>query len=115
MKTIFNVTVLIPRSFIAVFAAFGCFISIYYLPIYFQFTRGAGALETAKYILPFILFLSACVLLNGEFMGRTGYAVPWYIWGTSLQLIGGVLMCKSFPSLNEPMAKSPDRHLGKSP
>lgn len=87
----------LPRSFLAVFAAFKCFISIYYLPIYFQFTRGASALKTAKYILPFILFLSACVLLNSKFMGRTKYAVPWYIWGTSLQLIGGVLMCKSFP------------------
>ncbi|KAK3938034.1 major facilitator superfamily domain-containing protein [Diplogelasinospora grovesii] len=74
------------------FAAFGCFISIYYLPLYFQFTRGATALQTSVHILPFILFLSTSVLINGHFMGKTGYYYPWYMFGAALQLIGGVLL-----------------------
>ncbi|KAI2628553.1 putative MFS drug efflux transporter [Hypoxylon sp. NC1633] len=77
--------------FTMMFAAFGTFISIYYLPLYFQFSRGATALQTSVYMLPFILFLSACVLLNGHFMSGW-YYYPWYIFGTALQLIGGVLM-----------------------
>lgn len=76
------------------FAAFGCFISIYYLPLYFQFTRGATALQTSVHMLPFILFLSASVLINGQYMGKTGYYYPWYIFGSALHLIGGALLCK---------------------
>ncbi|EQL01445.1 Major facilitator superfamily domain, general substrate transporter [Ophiocordyceps sinensis CO18] len=74
------------------FAAFGCFISIYYLPLYFQFTRGATALQTSVHMLPFILFLSASVLINGQYMGKTGYYYPWYIFGSALHLIGGALL-----------------------
>ncbi|KAJ4341110.1 hypothetical protein N0V95_007330 [Ascochyta clinopodiicola] len=74
------------------FSAFGTFITIYYLPLYFQFTRGATALETSVYILPYIMFLSASVLLNGYFMSRSGYYYPWYLFGSALQLIGGALL-----------------------
>ncbi|KAG8156488.1 hypothetical protein KVR01_013592 [Diaporthe batatas] len=85
------------RSMIALFltmmlATFGSFISIYYLPLYYQFTRGASALETSVHLLPFILFLVAFNLLNGQFMGKTGYYYPWYIAGAALELIGGVLL-----------------------
>ncbi|XWW98480.1 hypothetical protein V2A60_006480 [Cordyceps javanica] len=74
------------------FAAFGTFITIYYLPLYFQFTRGATALQTSVHILPYILFLSASVLINGDFMSKTGYYYPWYLFGSALQLIGGALL-----------------------
>ncbi|KAJ3497686.1 hypothetical protein NLG97_g1721 [Lecanicillium saksenae] len=74
------------------FAAFGTFITIYYLPLYFQFTRGATALQTSVHILPYIMFLSASVLINGDFMSKTGYYFPWYIFGSALQVIGGALL-----------------------
>jgi MFS family permease len=80
-----------------VFSAFGTFITIYYLPLYFQFTRGATALQTSVHILPFILFLSASVLLNGDFMSKFGYYYPWYLFGSVLQLIGGALLCTYNP------------------
>ncbi|KAL8408917.1 hypothetical protein RB594_007378 [Gaeumannomyces avenae] len=85
------------RTMIALFftmmlATFGSFISIYYLPLYYQFTRGATAVETSVHLLPFILFLVAFNLVNGHFMGRTGYYYPWYIAGSALELIGGVLL-----------------------
>jgi hypothetical protein len=84
-------------------AAFGTFITIYYLPLYFQFTRGATALQTSVHILPYIIFLSACVLLNGDLMSKTGYYFPWYIFGSALQLIGGVLLCKYSPLTQTPL------------
>lgn len=74
------------------FSAFGTFITIYYLPLYFQFTRGATALQTSVHILPYILFLSACVLINGHYMAKTGFYYPWYVFGSALQLIGGALL-----------------------
>lgn len=74
-------------------ATFGTFISIYYLPLYYQFARGATAVQTSVHLLPFILFLVVFILFNGQFMGRTGYYYPWYIAGSALELIGGVLMC----------------------
>ncbi|EGX95954.1 efflux pump antibiotic resistance protein, putative [Cordyceps militaris CM01] len=74
------------------FAAFGTFITIYYLPLYFQFTRGATALQTSVHILPYILCLSASVLINGDFMAKFGYYYPWYTFGSALQLIGGALL-----------------------
>lgn len=77
------------------FAAFGTFITIYYLPLYFQFTRGATALQTSVHMLPFIVFLSASVLINGDFMSKTGYYYPWYLFGSALQVVGGALLCKS--------------------
>ncbi|KAM5343434.1 hypothetical protein ACJ41O_011971 [Fusarium nematophilum] len=78
--------------FTMMLATFGSFIGIFYLPLYYQFTRGASAVETSLHLLPFILFLVAFNLLNGQFMGRTGYYYPWYIAGAALELIGGVLL-----------------------
>ncbi|PHH92661.1 hypothetical protein CDD83_6265 [Cordyceps sp. RAO-2017] len=85
------------RTMIALFftmmlATFGSFIGIYYLPLYYQFTRGATAVETSVHLLPFILFLVAFNLVNGQYMGSTGYYYPWYIAGSALELIGGVLL-----------------------
>ncbi|KAM4065484.1 major facilitator superfamily protein [Hirsutella rhossiliensis] len=74
------------------FAAFGCFITLYYLPLYFQFTRGATALQTSVHLLPLILCSSAAVLINGQFMGKTGHYFPWYLFGAALHLIGGALL-----------------------
>ncbi|OHX00520.1 hc-toxin efflux carrier [Colletotrichum incanum] len=78
--------------FTMMLATFGSFIGIFYLPLYYQFTRGTSAVETSVHLLPFILFLAAFNLLNGQFMARTGYYYPWYIAGSALELIGGVLL-----------------------
>jgi hypothetical protein len=71
-----------------------CFIPIYYIPLYFQFTRGDGAIDAAVRLLPYISVLSAAILANGHFMGRFSHFQPWYIAGGILALIGAVLMCK---------------------
>lgn len=72
-----------------------CFIPIYYIPLYFQFTRNDGAIDAAVRLLPYISVLSAAILANGHFMGQLRYYQPWYIAGSVLTLVGGVLLCES--------------------
>ena len=77
------------------------YVDVYYIPLYFQFTRGDTAIKTAERILPFILFLIVLMLASGFLMSRIGYYKPWYVGGSLLALIGAVLMCMSFPTLNK--------------
>ncbi|KAG9949408.1 major facilitator superfamily transporter, partial [Aureobasidium melanogenum] len=67
------------------------FLPIYYLPVYFQFSRGDDALEAAVRLLPLITILSATIIANGCLMSKLGYYQPWYIGGAALALIGNVL------------------------
>jgi MFS family permease len=69
------------------------FIPVYYVPLYFQFTRGDSAITAAVRLLPLIFVLSAAILANGHLMSRFSYFQPWYIFGSILTLIGGVLLC----------------------
>lgn len=71
-----------------------CFIPIYYIPLYFQFTRDDGAIDAAVRLLPYIFVLSVAILGNGHLMGRFSYFQPWYIGGGILTLVGAVLLCK---------------------
>ncbi|RYP57059.1 hypothetical protein DL770_010764 [Monosporascus sp. CRB-9-2] len=72
-----------------------CFIPIYYIPLYFQFTRGDGAIDAAVRLLPYIFVSCTTILVNGHLMGRFSYFQPWYISGGVLALIGGVLMSRT--------------------
>lgn len=86
------------------------FIPIYYIPVYFQFTRGDSALDSAVRLLPLIFVLSATILANGFLMSKIGYYQPWYVVGSILALIAGVLLCKfmSWPdglTSNPPIAR----------
>ncbi|KAH0343556.1 PLP-dependent transferase, partial [Aureobasidium melanogenum] len=67
------------------------FLPIYYLPVYFQFSRGDNALEAAVRLLPLITILSATIIANGYLMSKLGYYQPWYIGGAALALIGNIL------------------------
>ncbi|KAF2138174.1 uncharacterized protein K452DRAFT_277993 [Aplosporella prunicola CBS 121167] len=68
------------------------FVPIYYIPIYFQFSRGDGALDSAVRLLPLIFLLCFSILTNGYLMSRLGYYVPWYILGAILALIANVFL-----------------------
>ena len=72
------------------------YIAIYYIPIYFQFTRGDSAIKAAVRLLPFVFILSFMVLANGFFMAKSGRYTPWYLVGSAITLVGSVLMCKIF-------------------
>ena len=71
------------------------FIPIYYIPTYFQFTRGDGPLDSAVRLLPLIMFISFLILVNGGILSKGGYYMPWFLAGSILTLIGGVLFCES--------------------
>ncbi|KAH8651949.1 major facilitator superfamily domain-containing protein [Tricladium varicosporioides] len=77
-------------------AAAGCnaagFLPIYYIPVYFQFSRGDNALEAAVRLLPLIIVLSATIMANGYFMSKLGFYQPWYLIGGALAVAGDVLL-----------------------
>ena len=75
------------------------YITIYYIPIFFQFTNGDTAIQAAVRLLPFVFILSALVLANGYLMARWGYYTPWYIGGSIIALIGAALMCKLWKTI----------------
>nr|ART34992.1 putative Major Facilitator Superfamily transporter [Fusarium babinda] len=64
----------------------------YYIPLYFQFIKGDGALEAGVRLLPLIMFMVAVSMLNGFLMPRYGLIPVWYIGGSTLVLIGSALM-----------------------
>ena len=66
------------------------FLPIYYIPIYFQFSRGDTALEAAVRLLPLIIVLSVTIIGQGFLMGKLGYHYPWF--GAALLLVGDVLL-----------------------
>ena len=68
------------------------YVSVYYVPLYFQFTRGDSALLTAQRMLPLVLLLIFGMLSNGYLMSKLGYYKPWYVFGTAIAMVGGVLM-----------------------
>ncbi len=81
---------------IEAFLVAGCmFMSIYYTPLIFQFTRGDGPLDAGVRILPLICMIVFGSLLNGFVMPRLGYYMPWYVVGNALLVIGAALMGKS--------------------
>ena len=71
------------------------FVLIYYIPLYFQFTRGVSSLNSGVRLLPLIVAITVTIMVNGGVLSKTGYYQPWYVFGSVLVLIGGVLMCKS--------------------
>lgn len=79
-------------------AAAGCnaagFLPVYYIPVYFQFTRGDTALDAAVRLLPLIILLSATIIANGYLMSKLGYYQPWYLIGGALALAGNAALCK---------------------
>ncbi|KAM5444099.1 hypothetical protein MferCBS31731_000616 [Microsporum ferrugineum] len=68
------------------------YITVYYIPIYFQFTRGDTALQSAIRLLPLIFLLITFMTLSGVFMSRVGFYKPCYVGGSILALIASTLM-----------------------
>jgi MFS family permease len=73
------------------------FVPIYYLPLYFQFSRGDDSIQAAVRLLPLIFVICATILMNGHLMARLSYFQPWYVVGSAVALVGAVLMCQFVP------------------
>ncbi|GKU06434.1 major facilitator superfamily transporter [Fusarium langsethiae] len=76
-----------------VFLASGIILAMtYYVPLYFQFIKGDGALQAGVRLLPLIMFMVAFSMVNGFLMPKYGLIPIWYIVGSALTLIGSALM-----------------------
>lgn len=67
-------------------------VTLYYIPLYFAFTRGDSALESAVRLLPFIIVSIFFVMLAGGSLPAVGRYAPYYTVGGALTIVGTALM-----------------------
>jgi hypothetical protein len=67
-------------------------ISLYYLPLFYAFVRGASPLEAAIHVIPFIGFFILSIVLASIALPLVGYYAPFFALAGVLMLVGGVLM-----------------------
>jgi hypothetical protein len=73
-------------------AAASMAVTLYYIPLFFQFTRNDTALDAAIRLLPFICAFIFFILLAGALLPIVPYYPQWYIIGSCLILAGGACM-----------------------
>jgi hypothetical protein len=67
-------------------------IGIYYIPLFFQFTRGDSAIRAAVQVLPFITITIFFIMFTGGLLPVLGRYSPLYIISGVFLIIGGSLM-----------------------
>lgn len=93
---IFPVQFFASRTFLLLFVAQACVqtalaIPIYYIPLFFQFTRAETAVTSALRLLPLIIFNIVVVFANGALLPKFKYYVPWYTAAGIFNTVGGAL------------------------
>lgn len=78
-------------------AASAMSVGIYYIPLFFQFTRGDDALEAAIRLLPFITVFVFALMFAGGLLPVFGRYAPWYFPSGALIIIGGAFMYRVKP------------------
>lgn len=68
------------------------FFNIYYIPLFFEFTKGDGAIIVAVRLLPFILPQIFTALLSGALLPKLNLYAAWYVASGVMALVGSVLM-----------------------
>jgi hypothetical protein len=96
-RRLFPVEFLKSRSMLLLFfttaaSASAVAVTLYYTPLFFQFTKGDTALQACVRILPFILPYVFSIMLSGGLLPIFGLYSPWYLLAGVLMLVGGVLM-----------------------
>ncbi|KAL6904127.1 major facilitator superfamily domain-containing protein [Trichoderma evansii] len=79
-------------------ASSSLFVAVYYVPLFFQFTKNDSAIMAAVRLLPFITLNVSFTMFSGVLLPVFGYYMPWYIPSGALMLIGGALMYVVTPS-----------------
>jgi len=67
-------------------------VTVYYIPLFFQFTKGDSAIQAAVRLLPFIAVNIGFTMFSGALLPVFGRYMPWYIPGGIFMLVGGSLM-----------------------
>lgn len=96
-RRVFPVEMLFMRTTVLLFiliatSAALAFVTLYYIPLYFQFTRGDTALQSAVRLLPVIFTLVFGSVAGGILITKLGWYSPFFILGTGLGLIGSALL-----------------------
>ncbi|PQK15787.1 hypothetical protein BB8028_0006g01090 [Beauveria bassiana] len=65
-------------------------VSMYYIPLIFQFIGGSGALSAGTRLLPFIVAMTVFIALQGALLPHLPLYKPWYVVGAVFILLGGV-------------------------
>jgi hypothetical protein len=73
-------------------AATAMSVDIYYVPLFFQFTKGDSALEAAVRLLPFIVLFVFFVMVAGGLLPVVGRYAPWYFPASVLMIVGAAFM-----------------------
>jgi len=75
-------------------ACAGCalFVPVYFIPLYFQFSRGDSGLQAAVCLLPFIVVDISFIMGQGILMPIISYYFPFFIISGIFTIIGGALM-----------------------
>ncbi|KAJ4182002.1 hypothetical protein NW755_010690 [Fusarium falciforme] len=68
------------------------YLTIYYLPIYFQSVGGSTAIMSGVKNLPLILAVTISMIVSGIFISAAGHGVPVMIFGSTLAVIGAGLL-----------------------
>ncbi|KAE8362636.1 MFS general substrate transporter [Aspergillus caelatus] len=68
------------------------FVTIYFIPLYFQFVQDTNSLLAGVRLLPFIGSLAVFTMLNGHLMARLGYSMPWYVTGSVLVVAANAML-----------------------
>ncbi|CAD0081768.1 unnamed protein product [Aureobasidium vineae] len=70
----------------------GLGLGVYYIPIFFQFTKGDSPIKAAVRLLPYICVFVTAVMLSGGLLPVLGRYQPFYIVSGVLLVFGGALM-----------------------
>jgi MFS family permease len=70
----------------------GLVVPIYYLPLFFQFTRGDSAIQAAVRLLPFICTFFFFIMLTGLLLPILGRYNIFYVVAGAFYIAGGALM-----------------------
>lgn len=73
-------------------ATTGLSLGVYYIPIFFQFTKGDSAIKAAVRLLPFVTVSIFFIMASGAILPVYGRYSPFYIGTGVFLIIGGALM-----------------------
>jgi hypothetical protein len=66
--------------------------SLYYLPLFFEFTKGDDAISVATRLLPFIILMIFSALLCGALLPKLNFYAVWYLISGIIAMVGSVLL-----------------------
>ncbi|KAG6015205.1 hypothetical protein E4U54_003995 [Claviceps lovelessii] len=93
---------LLAVTFYMFFLAAGMMLVVYYLPLWFQTTKGVDPVDSGVYTIPLVLSLVVATVLSGAVTQKIGYYAPTTILSPSMAAIGCGLLTTIKPTTGSP-------------